>query len=160
MCLFFSLGTPLCAQQVTTLVIPEKVVFSKDCRVKDKVRNQCQLEEKTLRFIKEFNRSNYTSLVTEKPASGNYHVLTAEIVEVQGAGGGAWSGYKSIKVVGTLKDAKGKVLGNFEARRYSGGGAFGGYKGTCSIMGRCTKAIGKDIANWLSNPQKDSFLGD
>lgn len=148
------------AQEVTTLVIPSKVAFAKDCRVNDKVRKECQLEEKTLQFIKEFNRSNYSNLVTEKPASGDYHVLTAEIIEVMGAGGGAWSGAKSLKVKGTLTDSQGKVLGSFEAGRYSGGGAFAGYKGTCSIMGRCTKAIGKDIGIWLSSPTMDAFLGD
>jgi len=159
-CLFTaSVSSRTMAQDVTTLVIPEKIAFSKDCPVNDKVRNECQLEEKTLRFIKKFNRSNY-QLVTQKPASGDYHVLTAEIVNVIGAGGGAWSGAKSVKVKGTLKDAKGKVLGSFQAGRYSGGGAFAGYKGTCSIMGRCTKAIGKDIGIWLTNPTMDARLGD
>lgn len=159
---FFLLAACICvsAQDVTTLVIPSKVAFAKDCRVNDKVRKECQLEEKTLQFIKEFNRSNYSNLVTEKPASGDYHVLTAEIIQVVGAGGGAWSGAKSMKVKGTLSDSKGKVLGTFEAGRYSGGGAFGGYKGTCSIMGRCTKAIGKDIGIWLSSPTMEAYLGD
>lgn len=154
-----NIGLQSLAQNVKTLVVPEKIAFSKDCRVNDKVRNQCQLEEKTMRFLKEFNRSDY-NMVTEKPASGDYHVLSAEIIEVTGAGGGAWSGAKSLKVKGTLKDSKGKVLGSFEAGRYSGGGAFAGYKGTCSIMGRCTKAIGKDIGLWLTNPGMDSYLGD
>ena len=33
--------------------------------------------------------------------------------------------------------------------RNSGGGFGGGYKGSCSVLGRCTKALGKDIAGWL-----------
>ena len=60
---------------------------------------------------------------------------------------------------GTLRE-NGKKIGNFIATRYSGGGAFGFYKGTCAIAGRCAKAIGKDIADWLKSPGVDSRLGD
>ncbi len=41
-----------------------------------------------------------------------------------------------------------------------GSGAFGGFKGTCSILGRCIEALGKDIATWLKDPEMDSQLGD
>jgi len=37
---------------------------------------------------------------------------------------------------------------------------FAAYKGTCSIVGRCAKSIGKDISNWLENPTDDASLGD
>ena len=42
----------------------------------------------------------------------------------------------------------------------AGGGAFGGYKGTCSILGRCIKTLGSDIAKWLANPTMDAKLGN
>jgi hypothetical protein len=35
---------------------------------------------------------------------------------------------------------------------------FSAYKGTCATVGRCAKSMGKDIASWLENPQKDSKL--
>ena len=62
-------------------------------------------------------------------------------------------------VIGTLRE-RGRVVGSFRAKRYTTGGAFAAFKGTCSIIGRCTKAIGKDIAAWLENPGMDSKLGD
>jgi hypothetical protein len=62
-------------------------------------------------------------------------------------------------VEGVLRD-NGREIGSFTAIRYSGGGVFGGYKGTCAIVGRCAKTLGKDIANWLENPQKGSKLGN
>jgi hypothetical protein len=40
------------------------------------------------------------------------------------------------------------------------GGAFGGFKGSCSVLGRTVKALGKDIAQWLVQPAKGSQLGD
>ncbi len=51
-------------------------------------------------------------------------------------------------------------MGSFVAARYSTGGAFGGYRVTCSILGRCIKALGKDIAGWLKSTTMDAALGD
>ena len=44
--------------------------------------------------------------------------------------------------------------------RGGGGGAFGGYKGTCAILGRCVQAIGKDVGGWLLAPSMNAKLGD
>jgi hypothetical protein len=55
---------------------------------------------------------------------------------------------------------RGKMLGDFKARRYSGGGMFGGYKGTCAILGRCVKTLGRDVAEWLAHPASQAVLGD
>jgi hypothetical protein len=64
-----------------------------------------------------------------------------------------------VLIKGSLAE-KGKVLGDFNARRYSGGGMFGEYKGTCSILGRCVKTLGKDVAEWLAHPVSQAALGD
>ncbi|WP_221894969.1 hypothetical protein [Bathymodiolus japonicus methanotrophic gill symbiont] len=51
---------------------------------------------------------------------------------------------------------KGKKTRTFTANR----GFMGAYKGTCALLGRCTKALGKDIAEWLNNPVGGASLGD
>ena len=146
--------------QAQTVVIPEKIPFGKDTMVPPKVKSECQIEEKIARFMVEFAKKAGINVVREKPSGGEYLVLSAEVINVVGAGGGAWSGSKSIKIKGEVKDQNGKVVANFTAGRYSGGGAFAGYKGTCSILGRCTKAIGKDVGTWLIDPQPNAMLGD
>jgi hypothetical protein len=85
-------------------------------------------------------------------------IPTMEIEEVQGVAGGAWSGAKSVVGKGSLSQ-KGKLLGDFRARRYSDGGMFGGYKGTCAILGRCVKTLGKNVAEWLAQPTFQAVLG-
>ena len=60
---------------------------------------------------------------------------------------------------GELYD-RGKQIGSFRAKRFSGGGAFGAFKGTCAIIGRCTKTLGQDIATWLAAPTQNAELGD
>jgi hypothetical protein len=64
-----------------------------------------------------------------------------------------------VTVEGELVE-NGEVIGSFTASRYSSGGAFGGFKGTCAILGRCIQSIGKDIAAWLKNPTMNAMLGN
>jgi hypothetical protein len=142
-----------------TLIIQEKLSYEEDSGVSQKVQEECQLDTKILKFVREYSEANFDKIVTSKKGVKDPMVLTMEISDVIGKGGGAWSGSKAITVKGKLLDEKGKTW-SFKARRYSGGGAFGGYKGTCAILGRCTKAIGKDVAQWLKNPEDQARLGD
>ncbi len=142
-----------------TLVI-KPITFRKDAYVREAVKQQCNLDGKLTQFIEEYAADQYANIITEGGrAPKNAQVLTVVIEEVVGGGGGAWSGAKAVKVKGTLTK-NGRVIGDFMARRYSGGGFFGAYKGTCAIMGRCVKALGRDIAEWLQNPTRHAALGD
>ena len=142
-----------------TLII-KPIGFNKDAYIRDAVKQECDLDGKLVQFIKENAAGQYANIVTDsntEPADAQ--ILTMEIGEVQGAAGGAWSGAKSVVVKGSLSQ-KGKMLGDFKARRYSGGGMFGGYKGTCAILGRCVKTLGRDVAEWLAHPTPQAVLGD
>ena len=135
--------------------------FAKDGAIRDAVKNECQLQTKLPHFVNEFASSYGIAVELKESVSkkSKGKVLVLEITGVQGGGGGAWSGAKSVQAKGELFE-NGKSIGNFTANRYSGGGFFGGYKGTCSIMGRCVKTMGKDIATWLQHPTKNAHLGD
>lgn len=153
---------PLQAVQHTgtgTLII-KPIAFRKDAYIRDAVRQECDLDGKLSKFIKENAAGQYANIVTDSDSSSaDAQVLTVEIEEVQGAAGGAWSGTKDVMIKGSLSQ-KGKMLGDFKARRYSGGGMFGGYKGTCAILGRCVKTLGRDVAEWLTHPTSQAVLGD
>lgn len=142
-----------------TLVI-EEVAFGKDAYVRDAVQKECNLPEKLTQFIKENAASQYANIVTGTgAASADAQVLKIEILNLMASGGGAWSGPKMVEVKGTLSK-NGKTIGDFRGRRTSGGGFFAEYKGTCSILGRCVKTLGKDIATWLQNPTSNAMLGE
>ena len=142
-----------------TLVI-EPIRFKKDIYVREAVKQQCNLDGKLSQFIQQYAAGQYANIITDgSRAPRNADVLKVEIDEVQGGGGGAWSGAKAVRISGVLKK-RGRVVGDFKARRYSGGGFFGAYKGTCAIMGRCVKALGRDVAEWLQHPTKRAALGD
>jgi hypothetical protein len=136
--------------------VARTAAFADGSGASDKVQAECQLETKVPAFLDEF--SNDIELVDGAPGSSG-RVLELRITSVHAPGGGAFSGGKSLTVSGTLRQ-DGTEIGDFVATRFSGGGAWGGYKGTCAIIGRCAKTIGKDIAGWLSSPAKGSRLGD
>lgn len=151
---------PLSAQAQESITLQSKVPFAKDTIVPGAVRTECKLPEKTAVYVQQYAGKGMDVKVVDKVSSKTPgKVLVMQITGVMGAGGGAWSGAKSVTTEGTLYN-NGKKVGSFKAARYSGGGAFGGYKGTCSILGRCIKAIGKDVGVWLQAPAMNSRLGD
>lgn len=142
-----------------TLNLVEKASFDKDLSVPAAVKAECNLEDKIPGYVQENAKDQFDTITMVPKASMQGKNLSMTITGVMGTGGGAWSGAKSITIKGTLTD-NGKPVGTFTATRFSGGGAFGGYKGTCAILGRCASALGKDVAKWLKEPTMDARLGD
>ena len=141
-----------------TVVSP--VPFAEGSQASNDVRATCTLGTRLPQFIADYAKRGVDVVIGPDPGDDvEGKVLYLEIVHVLGAGGGAWSGAKSVTVEGVLKE-NGEVIGSFTGARYSGGGAFGGFKGTCAILGRCIKTLGKDIATWLKKPTMNAMLGN
>lgn len=142
-----------------TLNVQKMASYDKNLSVPQAVKTECMLESKIPEFVEAAAKGQFDSvnLVNQVPNGGKN--LTMKIVGINATGGGAWSGPKSVTIEGKLHD-KGKVVGTFKATRYSGGGAFGAYKGTCSILNRCAKTLGEDVARWLQDPVDGARLGD
>jgi hypothetical protein len=136
--------------------VMSSIPFEDGKAASQKVQDECELQTKVPHFLDAY--SDRVELI-EGALGKSGRVLELAISQVHAPGGGAFSGAKSMTVKGVLRE-NGKEIGSFTATRYSGGGVFGGYKGTCAIVGRCAKAIGKDIAQWLEDPKKGSELGD
>lgn len=142
------------------LYVQTPATYDKDAGVNAKVKDECAIENRVPFFIQENAKKNFEVVpAKDVKEAGKAKALTLTIMSVQGVGGGAWSGPKAITVQGTLTES-GKVVGTFTARRTSGGGAFGGYKSTCSIFERCAKTLGTDIATWLQSPSMNASLGE
>jgi len=122
------------------------------------VRKECEIDTKVPNFLKEY-AGDKVEVVDAAPDHEKGRVLEMEITEVWATGGGAWSGPKWMTVMGHLYE-DGKETGSFRAKRFSTGGMFAGFKGTCTIIGRCTKEIGKDISKWIEAPTANALLGD
>lgn len=152
---------PLTSLAAGSITIAKQAPFAQQLSVPDAVRAECNLPIRVSEFVKENAGKTYdkVALADNVSASTPGQALSMKITGLTGTGGGAWSGAKHVTVEGTLWE-NGKVKGTFTATRYSGGGAFGGYKGTCAILGRCVQAIGKDVGGWLLSPSMNARLGD
>ncbi len=144
----------------TDILVIDQIDFTENLAVRKAVRDECRLPEKLTSFIDQFAAEHYSQILTNTDIStvpDGTQVLKIKITDVKGFAGGAWSGGKSVSITGILlKD--GKVLGDFKARRVSGGGMFAEFKGSCSIMGRCVKSLAKDVAKWLKTPTRNAVL--
>jgi hypothetical protein len=132
--------------------ILKEVPFSDD--VRDIIKKECKLQTRLPGFIK----SAGAEVTLVDRLSGEGERLELSISEVHAPSGGVFSGPKWIEVTGTLKGAGAPK--HFRAKRFSTGGAFGQFKGTCAIIGRATKVVGMDIAAWLREPTDGAELGD
>ena len=134
------------------------IPFASTAQVPPAVKEQCQLQTKVPEFLSQAAGAN-VQLVDGALNRKVGRVLEWVISEVHAPGGGAFSGPKWLTVKGELFD-RGKQIGSFRAKRFTTGGAFGAFKGTCSIIGRCSKAVGEDIAKWLAAPTQNAEIGD
>ncbi|MEM9459800.1 MAG: hypothetical protein AAGF11_36825 [Myxococcota bacterium] len=138
--------------------IPEtavaSVTFAEDSGSTKDVRQECGLQSK----IPEWIADNIEGVRPNATAEGG-RMLTLEITHIDGAGGGAWTGPKRIAMTGMLTE-NGEIIGSFRAQRTSGGGMWGGYKGTCSILETCGEELGEDVADWLRAPSEGAELGE
>ena len=90
------------------------------------------------------------TIETGTEASDNT-VLRLQITDILGVGGGAWTGPKAITLTAELLE-NGKVSRQTKINRWSVGGIFGAFKGTCTILERSADAITKDLSLWVQNP--------
>jgi hypothetical protein len=132
--------------------------FAEGAFVRPEIKSECKLGERLPESIQAYARKHgiEIELVDALPSSGR--VLELEISDAIEMGN-AWTGrQKGLVIQGRLVE-NGAAVGNFRGRRMTSGGLFGGYKGTCSFLGRCAKTLGRDVAEWLKAPTRESNIG-
>jgi hypothetical protein len=140
------LGVPSFAS-AADVEVPRKIDFVNSASVRAAIREQCNLQT----IIPEAIASNASNA---ELVDGNGN-LSLAISAVHAPGGWVFSGPKWLEVTGKL--TRGGETYSFRAKRFS---AFDPFGGVCSILNKCGRAIGADIASWLQNPTANAELGD
>ncbi len=165
LCLFFVVSTLTVSASALadTIKVIEAVPYQDEKKIQRKVLDECfELGDKLSSFIVKYSTKAGVKVeqVANLPApESGERVLKVEMTNAISQGNAFLGHAKFVEVEGTLYEG-GEKVGSFFGQRSSGGGFFGGYKGSCSVLGRCVKTLGKDIATWLKNPRIDSRIGE
>lgn len=142
------------------IVIASKIPYAENADIQKKVLDECaELNLQFSRFIKEYAAEKGIDVTFGDPSTDSGRVLRIEITHALSQGNAFLGHSKSSSSRGELYEDSRKIAG-FRATRHSMGGAFAGYKGSCSVLGRTVKAMGMDIAEWLAAPADGAELGD
>ena len=139
----------LCASTkaaAVALLIP--VTYDPLASVPEKVREECRLDyqlqsEISNALVRYFKSGSGTTTSTDG------QVVRVSITYVLGPAAGAFSGPKSITILAELLN-NGKVERSAKLHRTSV--SVNIFKGTCSILDKDARVLGKDVVKWIENP--------
>lgn len=141
--------------------VPRPVPYSEDGDIADNIKQECKINEQLADFIQKYGKkAGVTVAFGAAPLDRSTgRVLDLRITNAISMGNAFIGHQKATSAAGTLYENGNKVA-SFKARRHSMGGAFAGYKGSCSVLGRTVDVMGEDIASWLKAPVDGANLGD
>jgi len=142
-----------------TVYIRPLANYSPRSRVSSKIKTECTLPKALNDSIVQFAKNSGVNVKFKNHIKPNEYELKIQIEDAVSSGNAFIGHNKFVDISGSI--VKGKtVYYTFDAARRSGGGYFGAYRSSCSVLGRIAKALGKDISLWLSNPYDGAKMGD
>ncbi|MCL1826302.1 MAG: hypothetical protein FWG26_10305 [Betaproteobacteria bacterium] len=146
----FALATPLTASASERLFLQIPAKLDPSAPIPTAVKNECALEmllgNYALSAINQ--RIGSVQSVSAPEQAGIDKIVQLTIISAYGAGGGGWSGSKSASIRVDISK-EGTIVGSTVLTR-SSKGVVGMYGGTCALFDRIARALGKDVAVWLS----------
>ena len=151
-----------CMSFAEAIKVQSVIPYAESAKIPQKIRTECtKLGSQLAQFTQEFGKSFGVRIeLTDKlDINEQGRVLHLEFTDAISKGNAFIGHQKSTAAHGILYQ-DGKKIAEFDVSRDSMGGMFAGYKGSCSVLGRTVKTMGKDIAQWLKDPKDKAELGD
>jgi hypothetical protein len=142
-----------------TIYIHPMVKFAPRSHVASNIKTECTLPKALADSIVEYSANSGVSVVFKNHIKPNELELKVQIEEAISAGNAAIGHNKFVVISGGVVKGKTRYY-SFDAARRSGGGYWGAYRSSCSVLGRIAKALGKDVAHWLASPYDGAMMGD
>ncbi|HJW10661.1 MAG TPA: hypothetical protein VJ598_02680 [Albitalea sp.] len=148
---FVAAWAAMAAQAADSFWVQVPATLDPSAPIGEGVRRECSVEQLVGNHVFQSvsERLPGARALAQVDQAGADPLLKLTIFTVYGAGGGGWSGPKSMMIRADLT-LNGEVSATKVFRRQSSGGAFGGLTGTCPIMERIAIALGKDVAGWMA----------
>ena len=150
-------ATAAVTNSADAISIQIQIPYSKNSRIAGNIKDECELDRSLPNYLVAAVGNIKTVKKLSKSSKGK--VLIIEITDAISSGNAFIGHRKSATVTGTLYK-NGKKVASFTAGRISGGGMWGGFKGSCSVLNRIMKVVAKDISKWLDSPVDGARLGD
>jgi hypothetical protein len=143
-------ATPPLVSGAKLIYVNTLMRYAQGAPIDGAVLNECQLPQQGVELLASAARDAGIELMADDAAvkSAKGRTFEVEIISVVSAGNAFTGHRKQVAVRGRLLEG-GKEIAIFNGTRSSMGGAFGGFKGSCSVLGRCLEALSKDMALWL-----------
>lgn len=142
-----------------TIYIKNIIPYAETAPIAPNIKAECTIDQQLSDFIISSAKASGLNVVAKNNIGKNDIELKVEIVDAVSRGGAFRGHNKYVSINGSIVKGN-KVYQSFQAARMSGGGFWGAYKGSCSVLGRTVKALGNDVGIWLSSPVDGAKLGD
>ena len=148
--LISALTTPLAASANERLFLQVPAMLDPSASIPTAVNNECPPEAPLGNYaLSEIEkRIGSVQSVANPEQAGDGKVIQLTIISVYAPGGGTWSGRKSMRVRADIMERGAIVDSTVLSRRSWGAGVLP--SGTCEVLDRVARALGKDLAVWLS----------
>ena len=145
----------------TAIKVQKAIRFAKGSRVASNIKNECALQTKLSNFVEAYSVGDGIGVIRARKVTKKTKgkALVISITDAVSSGNAFIGHRKFVSIKGTLYN-NGKKKSSFTAARVSGGGAFGGFKGSCDVLGRTVKVLGQDVSLWLKHPVDGAHLGN
>ncbi len=142
-----------------TIYVKPEILYTLNSRVSDAIKQECTIPQALSKNILKKSIEIGINIESKRDIKTNEIELKIEIIDAVSSGNAIIGHSKFMVITGSLVKG-GTKYASFKAARHSGGGFFGGYRSSCSVLSKITKALGQDTAGWLMNPIDGAKLGD
>lgn len=142
-----------------TIYIKPYTRFAPNSKIAQNIKNECTLQKAITDSIIKYSSNSGVTFIVKNNIKPNELQLKVQIEQAISSGNAAIGHNKFVSISGKIVKGNTQYY-SFDAARLSGGGYFGAYRSSCSVLGRIASALGKDISIWLGNPYNNAMMGD
>ena len=153
--------TPISDLTNQTIMMHTKTPFKKGVFIKQAIITDCKIQTQLPQFTQKYSKEKQVKVILNTRATKRNSPYYLDLIITNAVSeGNAFLGHRKLTQVKGVLYKNGTKFASFRGQRHSGGGFFAGYKGSCSVLGRTAKVLGKDISQWLKHPTANAYLGD